>query len=90
MIVALTKFLRRIGLWQEKLVKWTAVVCGLFWVAIILVTTCRCVPINKTWEVYPDPGGKLCQSLLTHISANGMINRGLHYKYSVLFCYRVV
>ncbi|KAJ4368559.1 hypothetical protein N0V86_009465 [Didymella sp. IMI 355093] len=48
-----------IGLWQEKLVKWTAIVCGLFWVAIILVITCRCVPIQKTWQVYPDPGGKI-------------------------------
>ncbi|GIK05363.1 hypothetical protein Aspvir_009471 [Aspergillus viridinutans] len=45
-----------LGLMQQKLVKINAVVCLCSYVAVIFTIFFHCFPIQKHWQIYPDPG----------------------------------
>ncbi|KAF7155856.1 hypothetical protein CNMCM5623_008736 [Aspergillus felis] len=45
-----------LGLMQQKLVKINAVVCLFSYVAVIFTIYFHCFPIQKHWQIYPDPG----------------------------------
>jgi hypothetical protein len=49
----------RPGLWQQKVVKYTAALVGLSYIAIILSFCLQCRPIQGNWQIYPNPGRKL-------------------------------
>ena len=48
----------RLGLAQQKLVKWTGVACALAYIAVIAVIFGHCTPVRKNWQVVPYPGGE--------------------------------
>lgn len=45
-----------LGLMQQKLVRINAVLCALSYVAVIFTIFFHCLPIQKHWQIYPDPG----------------------------------
>ncbi|KAE8314035.1 hypothetical protein BDV41DRAFT_534884 [Aspergillus transmontanensis] len=45
-----------LGLVQQKLVKFNAVLCAGTYTAVILTIFLHCRPLKKNWQVYPDPG----------------------------------
>ncbi|EDP53502.1 hypothetical protein KXW98_002504 [Aspergillus fumigatus] len=45
-----------LGLIQQKLVRINAVLCALSYVAVIFTIFFHCLPIQKHWQIYPDPG----------------------------------
>ncbi|KAL2823777.1 hypothetical protein BDW59DRAFT_148324 [Aspergillus cavernicola] len=45
-----------LGLMQQKLVKFNAVLCASTFVAVIMTIFLHCRPISKHFQVYPDPG----------------------------------
>ncbi|KAE8376036.1 hypothetical protein BDV26DRAFT_294452 [Aspergillus bertholletiae] len=45
-----------LGLVQQKLVKFNAVLCACTYVAVILTIFLHCRPLHRNWQVYPDPG----------------------------------
>ncbi|KAB8071482.1 hypothetical protein BDV29DRAFT_197345 [Aspergillus leporis] len=45
-----------LGLVQQKLVKFNAVLCLCTYVAVILTIFLHCRPLYKNWQVYPNPG----------------------------------
>jgi hypothetical protein len=49
------------------MVKVVAVICAIFYITIVLVTSCRCLPIRKTWQVYPDPGESCTTSIVYYL-----------------------
>lgn len=46
------------GLWVEKLILPAFALVGASAVAIILTLTLTCIPFQKLWQIYPDPGGR--------------------------------
>lgn len=44
------------GLHLQRYVKWLAWACGLSFLAVFLTLSCGCFPIQKNWQVMPDPG----------------------------------
>ncbi|KAH8893942.1 hypothetical protein GQ53DRAFT_793407 [Thozetella sp. PMI_491] len=44
------------GLWQNRLVKWLAVACAISYISVFLTISLSCRPIQKNWQVVPDPG----------------------------------
>lgn len=49
---------KSLNLTQHKLVKVTAIICGIGYISTIIVLLTHCHPINKLWTVYPYPGGE--------------------------------
>ncbi|KAL3478165.1 hypothetical protein BJX99DRAFT_256716 [Aspergillus californicus] len=45
-----------LGLTQQKVVKFTAVLCCVTFVAVIMTIFLHCRPISRHFQVYPDPG----------------------------------
>ncbi|KAB8230216.1 uncharacterized protein BDW43DRAFT_321646 [Aspergillus alliaceus] len=45
-----------LGLVQQKLVKFNAVLCACTYTAVIFTIFLHCRPLEKNWQVYPDPG----------------------------------
>ncbi|TVY85929.1 hypothetical protein LAWI1_G006651, partial [Lachnellula willkommii] len=48
-----------LGLGSHRYVKWLGIACGVSYVAVILTVTFGCFPLEKNWQVIPDPG-KVC------------------------------
>jgi hypothetical protein len=46
------------GLSMQTYVRYLSVVIGLTYVAVFLTITCGCLPIEKNWQISPDPGLK--------------------------------
>ncbi|RDW85846.1 hypothetical protein BP5796_04171 [Coleophoma crateriformis] len=44
------------GLWQQRIVKWLGLGCGISYLAVVLTITFGCFPTYKNWQVAPDPG----------------------------------
>ena len=49
---------RRLGLAQQNIVKWTGLASALAYVAVIAVIYGHCTPVHKNWQVVPYPGGE--------------------------------
>ncbi|KAI9370411.1 hypothetical protein BJX61DRAFT_535664 [Aspergillus egyptiacus] len=45
-----------LGLTQQKLVKFNTVLCGCTYVAVMLTIILHCQPVQRHFQVYPDPG----------------------------------
>ncbi|KAM0355961.1 hypothetical protein ACHAPU_000350 [Fusarium lateritium] len=45
-----------LGLWQRKLVIWTQVGTALAYCGVIAAIWGHCTPLQKNWQVYPNPG----------------------------------
>lgn len=58
-----TDHISRLGLVQQKLVKFNAVLCASTYIAVILTIFLHCRPLEKNWQVYPDPGRKYTLTL---------------------------
>jgi hypothetical protein len=46
------------GLSMQTYVRYLSIVIGLSYVAVFLTITCGCLPIEKNWQITPDPGLK--------------------------------
>jgi hypothetical protein len=60
------------GLSMQTYVRYLSVVIGLTYVAVFLTITCGCLPIEKNWQISPDPGLKCTVStrLNLHLSSS--------------------
>lgn len=54
----------RLGLKQQKFVKWTAIACVFAYCGVMGAIWGHCVPVHKNWQVVPYPGGKPPRILL--------------------------
>jgi hypothetical protein len=50
------------GLWVQKMILPAMGLLAVALSAIVLTIALHCVPLQKTWQVYPDPGGEPAQS----------------------------
>lgn len=46
------------GLSLQKYVRYLAVACVVSYIAVFLTISCGCFPIQKNWQVLPDPGSQ--------------------------------
>lgn len=56
------------GLKQDKFVKGTMIACVLAYVGIILVLWCHCVPVQRNWQVYPNPGEECTRAVANYLA----------------------
>ncbi|RLL96873.1 hypothetical protein CFD26_105499 [Aspergillus turcosus] len=56
-----------LGLVQQKLVKVSAVLCLCTYVAVMLTILFHCHPIQKHWQINPDPGGNCTVDRINYI-----------------------
>ncbi|KAF4207618.1 hypothetical protein CNMCM8927_002695 [Aspergillus lentulus] len=56
-----------LGLMQQKLVKINAVVCVFSYIAVIFTIYFHCLPIQKHWQIYPDPGEQCTVDRINYI-----------------------
>ncbi|KAL1960120.1 hypothetical protein VTO42DRAFT_292 [Malbranchea cinnamomea] len=57
-----------LGLFQQKMVRITAVACALTYVVVIVVILAHCRPIHKNWQVNPNPGEKCTLDVENYIT----------------------
>lgn len=55
----------RLGLKQQKIVKWTIYATIIAYVGVVAVIWGHCSPVHKNWQVVPFPGGKFVHKLAT-------------------------
>lgn len=48
-----------LGLAQQKFVKYAAGFCFCTYIATIMTILLRCTPLDRLWQIYPDPGREL-------------------------------
>ncbi|KAL3420370.1 hypothetical protein PVAG01_08869 [Phlyctema vagabunda] len=58
-----------VGLWQYRLLKWLGLICGLCYIAVFLTITFGCYPIQRNWQVVPDPGLRCTLKLQNFLTA---------------------
>ena len=46
-----------LGLWQRKIVIWTQVGTILAYLSVLAAIWGHCTPVEKNWQIYPNPGG---------------------------------
>lgn len=57
-----------LGLKQQKIVKWTQLVCVLAYIGVIAVIWGHCTPVRKNWQVTPYPGDQCTLAVANYIS----------------------
>ncbi len=50
--------IRRLGLTQQKFVKWTGLACFFAYAGVMGAIWGHCTPVHKNWQVVPYPGGR--------------------------------
>lgn len=53
---------------MRKLVKTAYVVMPVTYIICLLVAFLKCIPFEKQWQIYPDPGSKLSRPMESKIS----------------------
>ncbi|KAF5858998.1 hypothetical protein ETB97_003489 [Aspergillus alliaceus] len=62
-----------LGLWQSRVIKWLAILCGITYLAVFLTVTFGCFPISNNWRVYPPPS-KQCGLKIQNVIVTCVLN----------------
>ncbi|CAM1501955.1 Fc.00g039390.m01.CDS01 [Cosmosporella sp. VM-42] len=57
-----------LGLKQQKVVKWTQLATILAFVGVLAVIWGHCTPVQKNWQVYPNPGDKCTLAVANYVA----------------------